>query len=97
MGYSRSPWFFEPDQFNGSKGEDQTGSICSDNGWFIAAIEEVADATEDNITLIVAAPEMLELLEKISLKWECLEAGNARVELEGELQLLLRRIKGEKP
>lgn len=68
--YTKGPWYFTPDEFNGLGLNNAIGSIRSkdenepNNGWYIATIEN-KDTEEDeaNACLIAAAPELLEALQ----------------------------------
>lgn len=70
MKHTPGPWTW--DGVDSHRG----GAIRGDGGYKIGATSAGA-AEAANAQLIVAAPDLLEVLQSIVFKWECAEPGNA--------------------
>lgn len=62
--HTQGPWEYRELEWNRPEDKgDAPGSIVSDDGWFIATVEQMCNHTEGNARLLAAAPELLEALQ----------------------------------
>jgi len=71
QGHTRGPWRYESGVFNQEVSQTAaSGSIMSEDDWYIATIERVGGDEIANARLIAAAPDLLEACKGLLAKYD---------------------------